>query len=248
MKDNTIRATFLRQELLAALLFCSDDDARYVLTGLCVKMAPGKKPTLAATDGRRLVLIESSAEQPSDSGVSEPCEVILRADFVKPICALNKATGGKLLPWVELEWSPSVDKMTATMASEKVVVTVHEEATIKGDYPNLAAVIPSPNQVRRPVSDLGINAKYIGDFAKAAELLESGSPAIQMRLVVSEKDDEDADVSAIEVKMPGFDNFYGLLMPCKRQEQTNCQPEFVNIVRQLPKPEPEDAEKEGVEA
>lgn len=68
-----------RNELLAALIFSSDDETRFVLNGVCVEVSPRSlKPTLITTDGRRLAVIESQAEQ--SEVFAEFCQVLfLRA-------------------------------------------------------------------------------------------------------------------------------------------------------------------------
>ena len=85
------RRTFRVQvdELRAMLLFASQDDTRFMLNGIHVEVINGK-PILAATDGRRLAVIESVSDQ-SEQPAEVDFELTLSASFVKPLCAFAKS-------------------------------------------------------------------------------------------------------------------------------------------------------------
>jgi len=227
-----MKITFSRQELLAALLFASADDARYVITGVCIKYRPGEKPIAIATDGRRLAVIESTWDQEEGSDDEpESREIILRADFVKPICALNKAIGGKLFPLITFNQSSGSNRVMVSMAGGKFYLESEDGALIEGVFPNWLDVIPPKNQKRQPIPEVSLNAELVGDYAKLVKILEASSPVFQMNLVGKEQQ--------IEIKIPAVPNFYGLLTQCKLQEQgTDYQPEFLGIIEGLPKPDP----------
>lgn len=234
-----MKATITRQELLTALLFASTDESRYVLNGVCLS-ARRNKPILVSTDGRRLCVIETTAEQPVESD-GDDREIVLRGEFIRAIAALSKAVGGKLFPWIEIQNKPGSQRVQVSIVGGKCFLESEEGALIDSDFPNWRQVVPSKRAPREPVSEIGLNTEYVGDYAKAAKILECETPIVQMALVGKE--------SAIEVKLIGRPNFYGLVMQCKLQEGTEYQPEFLGIVRDFPKPEPatEPEEKEVVD-
>lgn len=226
-----MKVTFTRQELMAALLFASTDESRFVLNGLCITYRPGRQPILVSTDGRRLCVIESAAEQESKSVVGkEERQIILSASFVKPICSLNKTldgSEGKIFPLITFENKSGSSQLFAAILRNEVHLEAESGAIIEGNYPDWKAVVPSKRAERQPVSQLGMNAEYVGDFAKAAKIFDRDMPQVQMSLVGKD--------SAIEIAIPGVPNFYGLFMPVKADDNMEFQPEFLGIVEGLPK-------------
>lgn len=233
-----MKLTFSRQELLAAMLFTSEDESRYVLNGVCLKYRPDAKPIAIATDGRRLTVIESNQEQEHNSESGES-EIVLRSDFLKPLCALNKAIGGKLFPLITIETKRGSKRLMIHMAGGKFYLEAEDGALIEGQFPNWMVCIPPKNQKRQPIAEVGMNAELVGDYAKAVKLLEATSSIVQMNLVGKEQQ--------IEIRIPAVPNFYGLLMQCKLQEGVDYQPEFLGIVKDLPKPEEKETKAEEAE-
>lgn len=231
---------------MAALLFASTDESRFVLNGLCITYRPGRKPIAVSTDGRRLCVIESIAEQAPESVTGkDERQIIINAAFVKPICALNKTldrSEGKIFPLITFENKAGSSRLFAAILRDEVHIEAESGAIIEGNYPNWKDVVPSKRAERQPVSKLGMNAKYVGDFAKASKIFERDIPQVQMSLVGKD--------SAIEIVIPGVPNFYGLFMPVKTDDSTEFQPEFLGIVEGMPKPtlEPVSTDKEEVAA
>ena len=215
-----------RQELLTALLFSSKDDARFTLCSVCIETNPrSHKPNIITTDGRRLSVIQSQAEQPEDYDTKENGQMLLSSDFVRAICALSKAIGGKLFPRIQFENTKGSNQVNVELIGGNCSLNTDSGALVEGAFPNWKACVPSKNMERTQVSDLGINAEFVGDFAKAAKIFEL-NPVIQINLIAKE--------SALEVKLSGADYFYGLIMPCRPNEDTDYQPEFLGIVENLP--------------
>lgn len=223
-----------RQELQAVKLFASTDGTRYVITGVNIEVRPNAVPVLVATDGRRLVAIETVAQQ--EDKFTQSRSLLLRPDFIGPVCALLKAFGGKLFPWICFEHNPGSKRVIVTLIGGHIALDVEEGAIIEGEFPNWRQVLPAKIKHREPITDIGLNAELIGDFAKAAKILEADSPVIQMNLVGKEQQ--------VEVKLKALPNFYGLVMQCKLDESIEYQPEFVAIVDQFTKEESSD-EKEA---
>lgn len=234
-----------RQELLAAALFVSNDESRHVLNGVSIEVRPGmEKPLIVATDGRRLAVIESLAQQNEESlnakGVfTENHSLLLRADFLKIITLLSNKAGGKLYPWILLENKKFSDRLEVSIIGAPVFLAIDKGAFIEGTYPKWRDVLPARELVREPINEIALNAEYVGDFSKAAKILEATSPAVQMNLVGKE--------GAIEVKLSGLPAFYGLIMQCKLQDEVEYQPEFLAIVRDLPVKTEEPEEEDDVE-
>jgi len=215
-----------RQELLTALLFASKDDSRFTLCSVCIEVNPrSNKPNIITTDGRRLAVIQSQAEQPEDFNNDEAGQMLLTSEFVKAICALSKALGGKLFPWIQLTNTKGSSQVFVELVGGDCSLNTASGALVEGAFPNWRAVVPSKKLERTQISDLGINAEFVGDFAKAAKIFDL-NPVIQINLIAKE--------SALEVKLSGASYFYGLIMPCKPNEDENYQPEFLGIVEGLP--------------
>jgi len=215
-----------RQELTAALLFASTDENRYVLNGLLIETNGRTNPTIVSTDGRRLAVIQTKADQPEDG--RDEHTLLLRADFVKPLAALSKAIGGKLFPWIEFNNNAGSKRVHVTFVGSHFHAEIEEGVLIEGQYPNWRAILPAKKAQRMPINDLGLNAEMIGDFAKAAKIMESETPIVQMNLIGKEQ--------AIEVRLPSLPEFYGIIMPCKVDESVDYQPEFLQVSKMFPAP------------
>lgn len=230
-----------RGELQAALLFASNDESRWILNSVVVEVQRGKaKPNIIATDARRLVVIETLAEQ--KDRFSRDHQLVMNAGFIKAICAMSKALGGKLFPWIQFKNEPGSKRVFIEFVGSDFYMEAEKGILVEGDYPGWRQVLPSTRKSARVgITDLGMNAEFVGDFAKAAKFLNPKSaPTIQMNLVGKEQQ--------VEVKIPGLDHFYGLVMQCKLDESVDYQPEFVSIVNDLPPPpEPEPDEEERKE-
>ena len=224
-----MKAVISRFEILAALIFASEDDARFVLNSVCLTLKRNSQPVLVATDGRRLAVIKSQALQ--EEAITAAHTIILRADFLKAICALSKTLGGKIFPWIIFENKPGSKVVSVEFMGAKCSLVSEENALVEGEYPDWRACLPGKSE-REAITDIGLNAAMIGDFAKAARLLDCGNPVIQMNLVGKEKQ--------VEVKIPGVPHFYGLVMQCKLDPDTDYQPEFLAIVENLPEPPAKD--------
>ena len=217
-----------RQELTAALLFASTDESRYVLNGLLIETTGRSNPTIVSTDGRRLSVIQTKADQPEDG--RDEHTLLLRADFVKPLAALSKAIGGKLFPWIEFENKSGSKRVQIAFVGSHFHADIEEGVLIEGQFPNWRAILPAKKAERMPINDLGLNAEMIGDFAKAAKIMESENPIVQMNLIGKEQ--------AIEVRLPSLPEFYGIIMPCRVDDSIDYQPEFLQVAKMFPAPEP----------
>lgn len=215
----TMKIILSRQELLAALLFASTDESRFVLNGVCIEVGPNRAPLLIATDGKRLAAIEIHAVQ--EETFEAVHSFVLASDFLKLFAHLSKTCGGKVFPLLAIEVKPGSQRLIASVVGRPVFCEVEKDALIVGNYPEWRKVIPAKSLPREPLSQLGLNAEYVADFAKAAKLLECDSPQLAMSLVGKE--------AAVEVKLCGNPNFYGLIMPVKIDEQINFQPEFLQL-------------------
>lgn len=201
-------------------MFASDDDARFVLCGIKVEVKKHKQPVLIATDGRRLVVIESTADL--DNLPDESGEFVLRADFIKPICQLSKASGGKLFPLIRMELKKGSKRVNVELLGCKLFVQADDNALVEGKFPEWRQVIPAKGTEIKPVQDIGVNAEHVGEFTKAAKLLGSDEPLISMGFTSQD--------GVIQVRVSTLSNLYAAIMPCKRSEQpTNYQPSFLNL-------------------
>lgn len=200
-------------EVMAALLFAGNDEARFVLCGVHFELRDGKVPILVATDGRRLAVIETEAEDQPEATTPQ-ADVTISSDFLKPLCAFAKTQGATL----QIEYHPS-KRVVFVIPESHCAVDSEVGAVIEGDFPNWRQVIPTGD--KHEVKELGLNAALVGDFAKACKLLGSDIPCIRMNLF--------SQSSAAEVKIPTKPNFYGVIMPMKPEETQDWQPEFLGM-------------------
>lgn len=231
-----------RQELQAALLFASTDDSRFVITGVNIEVAPRKLPVLISTDGRRLAVIETEAIQEEEFELHH--SILLRPDFIKPLCNLSKALGGKLYPWLRFENNPGSKRLTVSIVGpdggpRSVELSIDDGAMIEGTYPHWKTVVPAKKSknLGGGISDLAVNSEFVADFAAAAKLLGQETPIVQMNLVGKEQQ--------IELRISGCPQFYGLLMQCKLDESLEYQPEFIAVSDYFEKEAIKTEEKEA---
>jgi hypothetical protein len=203
------------QELLAASIFASVNESRYVLNGVCVEVKPNASPLMLATDGRRLVAIETECAQEGE--FTEEYQFILPVDVVKAIHSVAKPKL-KLFPWVALETKPGSKRLQVHFIGHQSVLDA-ENGLIEGAFPAWRQVLPSGEKT--PVTELGLNAEFVGDFTKAAKFLGVTEPLIQMNIY--------SNTAAIEIRMGQKANFYAVLMPCKLMESIDYQPEFLGL-------------------
>lgn len=225
-----------RQELQAAALFVSNDESRFILNGVCIEAKPNKAPVIVATDGRRMVAIESKAEQAEEFHVEH--SLLLRTDFLKVIVAFSKARGAKLFPWIALDNNPGSKRLEVSIVGVAAGCWVDQGALIEGEFPNWRKSVPAKSARREPVNEVGLNAEMIGDFAKAAKFMEASSPTVQMHMAGKE--------GAVEVKLAGLPEVYGLIMSSKLDE-VEYQPEFLEIFKACP-PKTEEEESPDEDA
>jgi DNA polymerase III sliding clamp (beta) subunit (PCNA family) len=208
------------REIRAVLPFVSTDDSRFVLNGICFEARKGKPALLIATDGRRLAVIESEGEP-----CTEDFEVILKTDYLKPLCAFAKQFGtfGEL---IEFDYHPS-KRIIATTYGDKCVIDSHDGSVVEGKYPAWRQVAPSGE--KEPVNHIGVNAELLADFVKSAKALECDSPCLQIHMFTA--------TAAMEVHISERPNFYAVIMPMKIQEEPKWQPEFLGLTTAHPTPE-----------
>jgi hypothetical protein len=241
-----MKCRFARAELMAALIFTSRDEDRFMLNGVRIEMPAPKgrstkraadlKPLLVATDGRQLAVINSTVEQPEDA---RPGALVLAPTLAKALVWLTKwARPSKALP-IDIELAlPETPveeggRMTVRLvtsgiedhaaATKAVLELMERDGCIPGNYPSWRSVLPPKNAQRQRVgvTDLGLNAALVGGFAKAANAL-GVDPVVQMNLVGTEE--------VVEFRLPRAPEFYGMIMPCKLEEDLpEYQPEFLQI-------------------
>ena len=202
----------LTNEIKAAMLFASTDESRYVLNGVLFQALAGKQPILISTDGRRLAVIETDAEQPASDG--ESVEVVIASSFLKPLCAFAKSQA--LI--VSIEPHPP-KRCVFNMFGAHCVVDSEEGALIEGQYPNWKQVVPAGE--KNPVSQMALNSDYIGDYSKAGKLLGLDFTLVALNIFNAS--------GAMEVRLGGKPNFYGVVVPCMVDHPKDFKPEFLGL-------------------
>lgn len=216
-------------EVRAAMLFASTDETRFVLNGVKIEVHPGKQPLLIATDGRRLAAIETVADQGTFGESDVDFEIILSTQFLKPLTAFAKSQSSEMA----FEFHPS-DRIIANFVGGKCFVDCEQGAVIQGTYPNWRQCVPTGR--KQMVPHIGVNAEFIGDFAKAAKFMDVETPIISVNLI--------GKTDAMDIRIEARPNFYGVLMPAKVDDDREWQPEFLEVIGYAP-PIPESDENEA---
>lgn len=197
-------------ELLAAYLFASEDDTRFVLNGVLVELRPDANPLLIAVDGRRLCAIST---QISQDKIEAPDEVILSPiliDGIKAVCRSKTA---------QLQFEVRDKVVEASEVGGDWILTFKENGIIEGTYPKWRDACPEKKSEQ--VSSMGMNAEYLADFVKAAKFL-----GVEPNVMLYFTD----RAGAFNVEIPNKPNFYALIMPLKNEEEKSCwQPEFLGL-------------------
>ena len=145
--------------LAAAALFVSRDKTRPYLGGVYIELAKGGGPLLVATDGHRLIALRDP------DGVCE-----------KPfICAvpgvLRKFINEKNVGHVHFVGHQA--QVTTSWGTLSDIVTA---PPVDDEYPDWRNSIPA-QKTTRPVTFFNVNGAYIGDFARAAQIMNGGTIA-----------------------------------------------------------------------
>jgi hypothetical protein len=212
-----MKFSVLTAELQAALLFAGTDETRAAINGVRIECLGGKGslPVLVATDGRRIAIIETQAKQFNDFG---EFELVLSRDFLKPFLVFAKS----LAPTIIIEPHPP-KRVIFEFREKKCVIDSEEGALVESRFPKWRQVLPSGK--KEAVDKIGVGAEYIADFYKVGKLFDLEVPVLQLRLYGA--------TGAIEVKIDTRPQFYGLLMPCKTNEASDEQPEFLGMGKEL---------------
>lgn len=192
-----------RSVLEVMSLFQSGDQTQLALnnTQFDIRRANGIAAELimASTDGRRLAVHtqqishdEMFAEFPGHETFCIDLEGVTKLPKVKSV-------RGKLV-------TVTVFEKHAEISTEKYK---YRAKFFDGNYPAWRQVLPVDKP--RPVASFPISYKFIEDFGAAASKLCKDSNAIELMPHVH----DDGSLGAIEVRLPAYSSFYGILMPIK---------------------------------
>lgn len=181
-------------EIKAGLLICSKDETRFVLCGIHVELKPKQQPLIVATDGRRMIIINSEA--PQEFYVDKTEKLTITAEALNKVLRVSGKAENILF-----EREDSI--LTAHIIGNLESVRFGKDAIISGNYPNWRKTIPK--EVKNPISEIGFNAVWAGDFSKASKILGADGLGIRIRMT-----DEQGAFLVRSQKS----NFLGILMPC----------------------------------
>lgn len=191
-KPTRTKAEVSYNTLKALLIFAGVNDRRYYLNAIKIE---GDK--LIATDGHRLLI--HKLDTPTTLNSIIPRKEIETALF------LHQKTHGR-------------DKNIRAIHITKRTIgnVIYKEIDAK--YPEWAKVVIDDYTQYEKCSDINVNGKYIGDFAKVAKLL-TRHPNIA---IYGNKKD-----GPIIIKIHGADNYFGLLMPIRYDCENKMIPDWV---------------------
>ncbi|HZO54920.1 MAG TPA: hypothetical protein VFB63_19590 [Bryobacteraceae bacterium] len=158
--------TVSHNTLRALALIAPKDDVRIYLNGLLIDTTTPGRVMLVACDGHRaLVVGNAKAGGDIDSHLS-------RGQFIVPIEAITSAKPVRKDP-IEIQIDPITDIRADYTVRGKLTGTGR---TIDGRFPDWRRIIPT---LRTGQGELAhFNLQYLGDFGRAAELLDCKYPHI----------------------------------------------------------------------
>lgn len=192
----------------------SHEETRYYLNGVNVEPCPQGGVLLVATDGRRMVCIHDENGHADETAIIQ-----LSRDALKS-CKLKKGEDRRTI---------TVDGTTATVtayvgndpdeAGERIAIS--ERCKVDGTFPDYRRVVPivSYNEHSRPGA---FNGRYLGDFGKIAAGLAPYRKTETIRVMSFEP------LSPALIMFPGAPNAFGVLMPIRGVDLTECVPEWFN--------------------
>ena len=137
--------------LLAANVFASTEDSRYYLNGVHVR-GEDKNIRVESTDGHRAIVFNVATDQDL-SGM----------DYIIPSEGLEIKTNKR---------APENAKVTLNgRYAIEYDGTVKTGAPIDGTFPDIDRVMPKEEREASVGAGIGVNAGYIGDFAKVNKIL-----------------------------------------------------------------------------
>lgn len=208
-------------------LFQSSDQTRLALnnTQFDIRRANGVAAELimASTDGRRLAVHtqqishdEIFAEFPEHETFCIDLDGVTKLPKVKSV-------RGKIV-------TVTVFEKHAEISTEKYK---YRAKFYDGNYPAWRQVLPTDKP--SPVASFPVSYKFIEDFGTAASKLCKDSNAIELMPHVY----DDGSLGSIEVRLPAYSSFYGIVMPIKFDGEKQDREKQYDWVANLAKGETE---------
>jgi hypothetical protein len=201
-----MKVTLNVYELKASRKGASVDESRYILNGVYVECRKGKQPRLVSTDGRLLILIESTAAEAVEDG-----EMIIPSGLLDEVFKLAVA---------EISFETTKDStIIATCVTKRCSQLKFEVNALDGNYPNYRQALPRfPLPEPLTVNYSIINPFLLGKIAYAAKILNVNAEFACLRFI--------DHLSPICVNYEPLSNFYAVIMP-GRTSNIGQPPQFV---------------------
>lgn len=209
MNATIYKTTVLVSELQAMRLFASEDESRYVLNGVLVEIWPDKT-LLVATDGRRLGVLNTRAEQRFDN--ADKASFIIpseRLERLKPVPRYETTDEKNVLVLTFEQDGRDCGPTRITIDHEGAMMQLRGEAIPKA-FPEWRQVIPTGQPKPAPLT--AFNSDFFADLSKVAKLLGSDDLVFVAR---GYHDKQSQSSGAYELRLAGVPNFYCVLMPAK---------------------------------
>lgn len=214
-------------ELKAVSVFASKDLSRYVLNSVNVQVKElGKPAKLAATDGRRLIVLQSQADQSwNDAG-----EITISTRFIDLL--------GKVYPknpLLRLE-TTTVDKrevlITSIFGPLSEITISHANALVHGTFPKYKQVVPLKNTKRVPLLASAMNAFFVQSIYTVLQKLQVKDKSVVFQFV--------GQYDVITAKLPALPYVWAGLMPLRTdgQHAELWNPDFLELEFPNTPPEP----------
>ena len=199
-----MKVTLYVKEIQAAMLFASHDESRPAICGVRVETFTNKPPLLVATDGKRLLALQSLADNVAPAAAAS---AVLHPRFLRAACLACQYQNEDDDEWVN---SPNqtvtieTDKDSAKATVENMTIT-DSVGVIDAQYPHWRkALIFARAAVE---AEMAYNPDFIADYRAACDLLGYNSGGLNILA--------NGTGNPLEVRVASHPEFYSLFAPMK---------------------------------
>ena len=196
--------------------FASKEKGRYYLHGVCVQQAPKGQPgvVLVATDGAKLIVgYDPKGQAPEGQGV------ILQTEGNKmPGAAFNDTRKGDRVVFLDAgdqNGGMSIGRIMQHPSGKEdftEFVSAHAFAVLDGNFPDWHRIVPKFAGNKPADSASTFNAKYVKDFAAAAQDFGGRKNAV---ISIWATDAASPAIVTFGTVEPGGRDLFGVLMPVR---------------------------------
>jgi DNA polymerase III sliding clamp (beta) subunit (PCNA family) len=185
--------SFLIEVLPVLIRHASTDDTRPQLGCILATCDAGGRLRLVATDGHRLIRVDSRVDGPCDGP---------ETDILIPLASAKRALSAikALSKWLRADGHAEITATGISYPGGGAAWDVVDE-----QFPPYAKVIPVDYLTRETTGHIGVRVAYLGDLAS----ITGGSGAVRMHIGAP------LDPIVLEVERPGLCEVLAVVMPMR---------------------------------